>query len=350
MDRVQALDILAESDVISRVLLRPASGLQRLIITGAHWHGEEPGPLKRKLFTGGVRWPILRELRVGEGLLPHDANLVQVLAMCPNLEHLKCHIPEEGAVLKSSITNYVPRLRFVSFRGKTFQLAKVLPHLRAVREVEIKAALQRIPLFSALSSLLPKLIARDEIDPVVAALIGFPEVRLRLERSSRTCHVACRQDVLWLLVQDQFFGSITSLILVTNLPQKPLPAAPVLRTLTLLHTRDKRDTHSTFFDWQNYKSAWQTPALQTVCFGWLPETRRNDRHVVSISRQWLVSLLQDVFTFSADRRLPSLIIQNVELVDGEVKGEVVLKDLVEKVDVVQDLDWDPWAAIVPSSP
>ncbi|KZV81655.1 hypothetical protein EXIGLDRAFT_755457 [Exidia glandulosa HHB12029] len=70
MGRAQTLDIYAYSDIISRVILNPASHLERLNITGiAH------GVLAHELFANGVRWPALRELYIHGTGLPQYVSL-----------------------------------------------------------------------------------------------------------------------------------------------------------------------------------------------------------------------------------------------------------------------------------
>lgn len=65
MGRAQTLAVRARSDVLSRVLLSPASLLERLNITGV-----ARAVLSHELFTNGVRWPALRELSIISTRLP----------------------------------------------------------------------------------------------------------------------------------------------------------------------------------------------------------------------------------------------------------------------------------------
>ncbi|KZV81654.1 hypothetical protein EXIGLDRAFT_844434 [Exidia glandulosa HHB12029] len=339
MGRAQTLAVRARSDVLSRVLLSPASLLERLNITGV-----ARAVLSHELFTNGVRWPALRELSVINTHLPHDLAFVQLLVMFPALESLEytLYTLAEGgkdAILTSSITTYVPRLLSVSFIGMTGQLAAVLPHLRTVRDIEIR---NHGPADDeSILPLLPGLIARDEDDHVVNALITWEEIRLRFDRSMRICYDPGDEDICWILGQESFFGHLTTLALVAELPKKPFPLAPVLRMLILLD--------ATLAQWMQYKFPWRTPALEVLCVGKHPDNMEDGQDIAHIDRHRLCSVLQSVFGFSADRRLPSLVIRNAVLEDGSVVGQPVLEDLVQTLDVIQDREWDPWASIVTPS-
>ncbi|KZV98280.1 hypothetical protein EXIGLDRAFT_746642 [Exidia glandulosa HHB12029] len=333
MGRVKILDISATAEQLSCVLSTRAPCLQELHVQArgddSDHHTLDLGP------AGGVRWPVLRKLDLQFGLST-DVDLTHFLAMCPRLELLRCGFSEDsnGSGLSAPILSYLPHLRDLELIGHTRQLLVVLPALHAVHEVRIyvvDADDDNVPL------LLPSLLTRHATNLPVKAFIADDEIRLQLERGKRTLVHHSLDDESWLFHQSTVFRSLTSLVLASEgLRNRQFPAAPALRTLFI--------SNYTLSQWRDYGFTWTTPELRTICIGCDFHGLRDDFDVAPIDRAQLAIVLQDVFAFSTDRRLPILSLRNVLLSDDtDVEGQLLVEDLVEAVDVVRDLDWHPWA-------
>ncbi|KZV98281.1 hypothetical protein EXIGLDRAFT_832224 [Exidia glandulosa HHB12029] len=341
LDHTDTLEICACGDIVSSLLCLSAPRLRQLRISD-----ELHGILHPDVFTGCVTWPMLRELSI-EGIgLPYNVNHSELLALCPSLESLEYDFSEDARnpSFASLITTYVPHLRVVDFTGRTRQLFAILPALRAVQEVHITAVESYSDDDTLL--LLPSLLERDVQGSPVKAFITEDEIHFEFETGLRSLHNPSMEDESWILQETTVLRSLTSLVLSTsNFPDGPLPVASALRVLVILHGP------LILRRWADHGLAWPTPSLQKICVG--VDWRGRDDSIPSVlsilDRRMLGTVLRDVFTFSARRRLQTLRVCNQRLSDAEGEPELVLEDLVENIDVVRDLDWDPWAASLAQS-
>ncbi|KZV98285.1 hypothetical protein EXIGLDRAFT_763595 [Exidia glandulosa HHB12029] len=266
-----------------------------------------------------------------------DLDLARFLAMSPRLESLRYDFGgnNKDPGLSSLLVSSLPHLRNVQLIGTTKQLLVALPALHAVNVVNIERSE-----FTDDNSpaLLPSLLTRDASDLPVNGLIGDFDIRLQLERGTRTLVRPSLADETWLFYESTVFRSLTSLVSVLQtLPNRPFPAAPALRVVFI--------ADDTLSEWRDYGFTWTTPALRTICIGCDLDGIDDRLDESPIDRLELGIVLRNVFAFSAGRRLPILSLRNVLLSDTEVEGQLRVEDLVEAVDVVRDLDWEPcqWA-------